>query len=102
MKIQNLITGKFFENDKLRNRAIVFIFVVIIGLVNLYSKFWSVRLYRELTIVKKELGATIAEHAVINAKKVSITRESNLLRLIDKNNIDLIKQSDPPIPIKQN
>ena len=100
MKFQNVITGKLFENENLKHRAIVFIVIVVIFLLNLYSKFLSINLYSDLTKVEKELASVTAKHAAINAERVHITRENNILLLVDKNKINLIKQSDPPIPIK--
>ena len=100
MGIKNLLTGKFFENKELTQRSPVFFVILIIGLLYLFSKFASTHLYGELDIVEKELASVTAIHSTIRAKRAHITRESNLLLLIEKNNIDLIKLSDPPIPIK--
>ncbi len=100
MKLSNILTGKIISNDIIKKRATVIISVVGIIVLYLFTMFYYQYTYRELLRAKKELTIVRAKSSTINAEKVRLTRESNIMRMIEEKNIPLVKNNEPPKKIE--
>ncbi len=99
MKLKNIIAGNLLEQDIIKQRGSVIIFLVALIFSYMYLKFQLQTYYSQLDEARNTLSIERARASTINAQRVKLTRESNIIKLLESYNIELKRNYQPPYTI---
>lgn len=104
VKISDSVKG-FIDTKKITKDTILkqagFIFMLFFfGIIYIGNRFNAERLVREAVKLKKERNELRSEHIATASELMFMSKQSEILELVDSFKIGLIESTEPPIKVK--
>lgn len=104
VKISDSVKG-FIDTKKITKDTILkqagFIFMLFFfGIIYIGNRFNAERLVREAVKLKKERNELRSEHITTASELMFMSKQSEILELVDSFKIGLIESTEPPIKVK--
>lgn len=96
MILKELITGNIIKKEISMRQFFFFIFLIILGVIYISNRYAVEKLIVQSHNLKKEIKELKSEYVIVTKKLMYMSKESEVQRLADKNNIKLKIPKKPP------
>ena len=97
-KVKSIIDGTLFQKHILDNITFV-LFVFIILILFIANRFHAEKTVRNINTVEKELKELRVESISISSELVSISRQSEVSKLVKSKGLKLEEATEPPLKV---
>lgn len=97
---KELITGSLLGKDTFRKQLSFIIFLAVLAFIYIASRYHAERLTRDTAKLQSELDELRAESITVASELMFASRQSQVLKLINENNLGLREPTEPPRRIK--
>lgn len=94
--VKDLIDGSVLTRDYVVKQLPYIIFLAILAILYIGNRYHAEKLVRRSSELQTELKELRAEAITVSAELMHLSRQSEVLKLLGKNNIDLVESMDPP------
>lgn len=98
--LKEYITGSILAKDTFRKQLSFIIFLFALGFIYIASRYHAERLTRETSNLQTELDELRAESVTVASELMFSCRQSQVLKLIQENDLGLKESTRPPTRIK--
>ncbi|MGI5975378.1 MAG: FtsL-like putative cell division protein [Paludibacter sp.] len=99
--IRDVLNGNIFTKKFIRKQYLLIILLVILSVFYIDNRYTSEKQIKRIAELKKEVQDVKYESLTISAELMGITRQSNILELLENKNMKLKPGDTPPIIIEQ-
>jgi hypothetical protein len=99
--IRDVLNGSIFTKKFLRKQYALIALLVILSVFYIDNRYTSEKQIKRIAELKKEVQDVKYESLTISAELMGITRQSNILKLLESKNMKLRPGETPPIVIEQ-
>ncbi|HQB29082.1 MAG TPA: FtsL-like putative cell division protein [Paludibacter sp.] len=100
-RIRDVLNGNIFTKKFIRKQYLLIILLVILSVFYIDNRYTSEKQIKRIAELKKEVQDVKYESLTISAELMGITRQSNILKLLESKNMKLRPGDTPPIIIEQ-
>jgi hypothetical protein len=96
---RDFIDGSILTRDFMRGQLVFIFFLAAIAMVYIWNKYHSERLERQTVTIQNELKELRSEKISIQSELMSMSKQSEVVKLIQEKKLELDQLKDPPIKI---
>ena len=100
MKIKDIISGRFLAEDRVTRRSPAIVYIVFLMILYILNIFDTQKRYRRILAVEREIALLKASSTTTETKRVSVTREASIRKMVKERGIGLIENDTPPQQIR--
>ena len=94
--VKDFIDGSVLTRDFVMRQLPFIIFLAILAIIYIGNRYHAEKLVRRSGELQTELKELRAEAITVSAELVHLSRQSEVLKLLRKNNLDLFESVEPP------
>ncbi len=94
--VKDFIDGSVLTRDFVMRQLPFIIFLAILAILYIGNRYHAEKLVRRSGELQTELKELRAEAITVSAELVHLSRQSEVLKLLRKNNLDLFESVEPP------
>jgi cell division protein FtsL len=98
--IKEVITGSVLKQKVIVRQLPFIIFIVLLAMLYIANRYHAEHLLRESTRLQEELNELRAESITVASELMFASRQSQVLKLIEENNLGLKESRTPPKWVK--
>jgi len=98
--IKEVITGSVLKQKVIVRQLPFIIFIVVLAMLYIANRYHAEHLLRESTRLQEELNELRAESITVASELMFASRQSQVLKLIEENNLGLKESRTPPKWVK--
>jgi cell division protein FtsL len=99
--IRDILNGNILTKKFIRKQYLLIILLVVLSVFYIDNRYSSEKQIKRIAELKKEIQDVKYESLTISAELMGITRQSNILRLLENKGMKLKPGNTPPIIIEQ-
>lgn len=96
---RDFIDGSILTRDFMRGQLLFIFFLAALAMVYIWNKYHSERLERQTVTLQSELKELRSEKISIQSELMSMSKQSEVVKLIEEKQLNLDQLKDPPIKI---
>lgn len=100
--IRDLIDGSVLTRDIVIKQLPFIVFLTILAIFYIGNRYHAEKLVRRSGELQAELKELRAEAITVSAELMHMSRQSEVLKLLENNNLDLVESREPPDKIVVN
>jgi hypothetical protein len=94
--VKDFIDGSVLTRDFVVRQLPFIIFLAILAILYIGNRYHSEKLVRRTSELQNELKELRAEAITVSAELMHMSRQSEVLKLLRRNNLDLVESLEPP------
>jgi hypothetical protein len=94
--VKDFIDGSVLTRDFVVRQLPFIIFLALLAILYIGNRYHSEKLVRRTSELQIELKELRAEAITVSAELMHMSRQSEVLKLLRKNNLDLVESLEPP------
>lgn len=94
--VKDFIDGSVLTRDFVMRQLPFIIFLAILAIIYIGNRYHAEKLVRRSGELQAELKELRAEAITVSAELVHLSRQSEVLKLLKRNNLDLFESVEPP------
>ncbi len=100
-KISDILSGSILTKKFIRKQYPLIILFVVLSFFYINNRYISEKQINQIASLKKEIQDLKYESLTISAELMEITRQSNILKLIEQKKLNLRQGEKPPVVIER-
>jgi hypothetical protein len=100
ISFKQILLGNVLLNDQVIKWMPVIIFLAVMGILMISSRFRGEKVIRKMAIVQDSVRELRSESSLIESKLMMLTKFSTIQREIDERGLDLKISNKPPVRIE--
>lgn len=98
--IKDILDGSLLTRDAVLIQLPYILFLVALAIVYIANRFHAEKIIRETTKMQVELRDLRAESISISSELMQISKQSEVIKLINEKGLGLVESTRPPVVIK--
>lgn len=98
--VKEFITGSILAKADVRKQIPFLIFLTVLGFIYIANRYHAEKLMRDTSVLQQELDELRAESITTASELMFASRQSQVLKLVQENNLGLKESTEPPKRIK--
>ena len=94
--VKDILDGSLLTRDFVLRQLPFIMFLAIIAIIYIGNRYHSEKLVRRTAGLQSELKELRAEAITVSAELMHLSRQSEVLKLLRKNDLDLVESREPP------
>lgn len=94
--VKDFIDGSVLTRDFVVRQLPFIIFLAILAILYIGNRYHAEKLVRKTSELQTELKELRAEAITVSAELMHMSRQSEVLKLLRRNNLDLVESLEPP------
>ncbi len=94
--VKDIIDGSVLTRDFVLKQLPYIIFLAILAMLYIGNRYHAEKLMRRSGKLQSELKELRAEAITVSAELMHLSRQSEVLKLLKRNNLDLVESLEPP------
>ncbi|MFH2096292.1 MAG: FtsL-like putative cell division protein [Bacteroidota bacterium] len=97
--VKDVMDGSVLTNDKTVKQLPFFLFLMLIALLYIGNRYNAEKIVRETNKIQDELKELRSEQIAITSELMQISKQSEVIKLIEASGLGLIESTEPPVII---
>ena len=98
--VKEILTGSILAKKSVVNQLPFIIFIALLGIIYIANRYHAEHLLRETVKVQEELNELRAESITVASELMFSSRQSQVIKLVQENNLGLKEATSPPKMVK--
>jgi hypothetical protein len=94
--VKDILDGSLLTRDFVIRQLPFIMFLAILAIIYIGNRYHSEKLVRRAGELQSELKELRAEAITVSAELMHLSRQSEVLKLLRKNDLDLVESREPP------
>jgi hypothetical protein len=97
---KELLTGSILAKKPVVKQLPFIIYMAFLGIIYIANRFHAEHILRESTILQQKLTELRAESITVASELMYVSRQSQVIKLVEENNLGLKEATRPPKKVK--
>ncbi len=94
--LKELVDGSFLSKDKVVDQLPLILFLSFLGVLYIANGYHAQSIYRKTLQLQQEVTDLRAESITVSSRLMSVSRQSEVLKLLNEKGIGLVESVQPP------